>query len=103
MHVKTGDTVMVITGSAKGTIGKVLEVAPKKETVIVEGAKMVKKHKKSNNAKDVSGIIDKPAPIHCSDVMLYCTKCKKATRISVKMNDDGSKVRVCKHCGATIE
>ena len=101
LHVKTGDQVIVTTGNAKGTIGKVLEVSPKEGKVIVEGACIVKKHIKARNAQQQGGIVEAPAAMYACKVQLYCTKCKKATRVAHKMDGD-KKIRVCVKCGAEL-
>ncbi len=101
LHVKTGDQVIVTTGNAKGTIGKVLEVSPKEGKVIVEGASIVKKHIKPRNAQQQGGIVEAPAAMYACKVQLYCPKCKKGTRVAHKMDGD-KKIRVCVKCGAEL-
>ena len=101
LHVKTGDQVIVTTGNAKGTIGKVLEVSPKEGKVIVEGASIVKKHIKPRSAQQQGGIFEAPAAMYACKVQLYCSKCKKGTRAAHKMDGD-KKIRVCVKCGAEL-
>ena len=111
MHVKTNDTVVVISGKDKGTKGKVLAAFPKTGRVTVEGVAVATKHQKARTQMQPGGIINKPMPIDASNVMLVCPKCGKATRISRKVNavtnDAGKKaremVRICKKCGAEID
>ena len=100
-HVKTGDTVMVISGKDKGKTGKVLEVSPKEGKIIVEDINIVTKHVKPRREGEAGGIMKVPGAMYASKVMLYCSKCKKPTRIAHKVSGD-SKVRVCKHCGAEL-
>ncbi len=102
VHVRKNDTVVVISGKDKGKTGEVLKVFPKTGKVLVQGVNIVKKHQKANRTQLESAIVEKEAAINSSKVMLYCTKCKKATRISNKILDDGTKVRVCKKCGETF-
>ncbi|AKA71422.1 50S ribosomal protein L24 [Clostridium scatologenes] len=102
IHVRKKDTVMVISGKDKGKTGEVLAVMPKTGKVIVKGINEVTKHQKPNKANMQGGIIKKEAPIYSSKVMLYCDKCKSVTRISHKLLEDGTKVRVCKKCGETF-
>ena len=102
LHVRKNDTVVVISGKDKGKTGEVLKAYPKTGKVLVQGVNIVKKHQKANRAQMESAIVEKEAAINSSKVMLYCTKCKKATRISNKILDDGTKVRVCKKCGETF-
>lgn len=103
VHVKKGDTVLVITGKDAGKKGKVLTVFPKEQRVIVEGVNVVKRHTKPNKKMPQGGIVEKEAPIASSNVMLYCNKCNNPTRIGRKFLDDGTKVRVCKKCGEVID
>jgi large subunit ribosomal protein L24 len=98
IHVRKKDTVMVISGKDKGKTGEVLSVMPKVGKVIVKGVNIISKHQKPNKQNMEGGIIQKEAPIYSSKVMLYCDKCKNVTRISHKILEDGTKVRVCKKC-----
>ncbi|MGB9847153.1 MAG: 50S ribosomal protein L24 [Desulfotomaculales bacterium] len=102
VHVRKGDTVLVISGKYAGKRGKVLSVEPKKSRVIVEGVNVVKRHARPTRALPQGGIIEKEAPIHSSNVMLVCSKCNKPTRIAKKFLAEGGKVRVCKKCGEVI-
>ena len=104
MKIKTGDTVMVMTGDkngSRGKTGKVLAVSPKERKVIVEGLNMVSKHMKPKKAGDPSGIVQAESAIYACKVMPVCPKCNKATRVGHKIEGD-KKVRVCKHCGAEL-
>ena len=101
LHVKKGDMVMVITGKDAGKKGRVLEVIPAKNRVVVEKVNIVKKHQKPTRNMPQGGIIDKESPIHSSNVMLYCTECNNVTRVSMKVTEAG-KVRVCKKCGVNL-
>lgn len=102
VHVRKGDTVVVITGKNSGKKGKVLSVIPDKSRVIVEGVNVVKRHSRPTRSLPQGGIIEKEAPIHSSNVMLYCNKCNSTTRVGKKILDDGEKVRVCKKCGENL-
>lgn len=101
LHVKTGDTVEVISGKDKGKQGKVLSVDPKAGKVVVEKINMVSRHQKPRKQGEEGGIIQKEAPLYACKVMAVCPKCNKATRVAHKV-EGGKKVRVCKHCGAEI-
>lgn len=106
LHVKRGDTVMVISGSEKfgrGKTGKVLNVFPKKGKVIVEGINIITKATKQRTPMGQSGLIKKEAPIFASKVMLFCLSCKKPTRIKHKMLDNNKKTRICKHCSEAFD
>lgn len=103
LHVRSGDTVVVISGDEKGKKGKVMRAVPKTGRVVVEGVAMVTKHQKARGQGMPGGIIHKEAAISASNVLLVCGKCGKATRNAHKILDNGKKVRVCKKCGATFE
>ena len=104
LHIKTGDTVVLLTGDAKdrNKSGKVLEVSPSEGKVIVEGLNKVKKHVKPRKAGDPSGIIETEGAIYASKVQVVCPKCGKATRVAHKVDENGNKTRVCKKCGAEL-
>ena len=102
LHVKTGDTVIVLSGKDKGKKGKVLSVQHKDGKVIVEKVNVVSRHTKPRKQGEEGGIIRKEAPLYASKVMRVCPKCDKPTRYAVKIHADGKKVRVCKKCGAEI-
>ncbi len=101
LHVKTGDTVIVVSGNSKGTVGKVIGTSPKEGKVIVEGANIVKKHVRPRSAQEQGGIVEAPAAMYSCKVQLYCDKCKKATRAAHKIDGD-KKTRVCTKCGAEL-
>jgi large subunit ribosomal protein L24 len=101
IHVKKGDTVIVVSGNSKGTKGKVLEVSPKERKVIVEGANIVTKHVKPRRQGEAGSIVKVEGALHACKVMLYCSKCGKGVRVGHK-NENGKTIRVCKKCGAEI-
>ncbi len=101
MHIKTGDTVVVISGKDKGKKGKVLHAMPKKDRVVVEGVNIVTKHQKPNKEHQQGGLIKKEAAIHCSNVMLYDAKAGKGTRVAIK-EENGKKVRISKKSGEKL-
>ena len=67
-HVKKGDQVQVITGNHKGAAGKVLAVLPKKQQVLIEGVRLIKKHTKKSQDNPQGAIIQREGPIHISNV-----------------------------------
>lgn len=103
MNIKKGDTVKIIAGKDKGKTGKVLLAFPKKQKISVDGVNILKKHvspekqKQQQKTKKVGQIVEFPAPISVSNVMIVCQKCNKATRIK---NED--KERTCKKCNKKI-
>jgi large subunit ribosomal protein L24 len=102
MHVKKGDTVVVIAGKDKGKKGKVLQAMPKENRVIVEGVNMLTKHQKPSAKIQQGGIIHQEGPIHVSNVMLWDAKAKAPTRVGYKI-ENGKKVRISKKTGEIIE
>ena len=101
-HVKKGDTVMVIAGKDKTKTGKILQVLPKKEGVLVEGLNVIKRHTRARG-NEPGGILEKEAPIHISNVMIYCGKCRKPVRTKINVLEDGKKARVCVKCGEAFD
>lgn len=102
VHVKTNDTVVILTGKDKGKKGKVLEVSPSEQKVIVEGCNVVSKHVKPTKVGQQGGIVKAESPIYACKVQLVCPKCKKPTRVGHKIAEEGKKERLCKKCGATF-
>lgn len=105
VHVKTGDTVIIINGRDRGVKGKVMAVSPAEGKVIVEGANMVSKHIKPRKMGEQGGIIKAESAIYAEKVQLICPKCGQPTRVGHRINAKGQKVRVCKkaNCGAEFE
>ena len=93
MHVKKGDTVVVIAGKDRGKTGKILTAMPKNNRVVVEGVNIVVKHQKPTQQVQQGGRIEQEGSIHVSNVMLYSEKDKKGVRVGHKI-DNGKKVRV---------
>ncbi len=102
-HVKKDDQVEVIAGKDRGRVGKILRVDRKRNRAIVEKINMIKRHTKPNPMNQQGGIIDREALIHLSNLKLICPKCSKTVRTGSKVLEDGSKVRVCKKCGESVE
>ena len=104
MVIRKNDTVLVIKGKDKGKTGKVLKVVLEKNSVIVEKLNFIKEFIRRDQSKNVQGgIMEKEAPIHVSNVQLYCTDCGRGVRVRLNTLDDGTKVRVCSKCDITIE
>ncbi len=112
MNIKTGDTVVVIAGGDQFTTdkkgfktrksGRVLKVNHAKETVIVEGVNIIKKHERPKSANDKGGIMEKPAPIHVSNVAIADPKTGEPTRVGYRF-EDGNKVRYAKKSGLALD
>ena len=103
IHIRKGDTVIVITGESKGQKGRVLEVDRDKERAIVEGVNTVSKHTKPNAKSPQGGIIKKEAPVHISNLMLVDPASGKPTRIGRRLNDKDKLVRYSKKSGEEIK
>jgi len=102
--IKRGDQVRVMTGRDRGKTGRVLAVNPGMRTVMVEHAGMIKRHTRPNPSKNVKGgIVEKEGSLPISNVQLLCPACNKGTRIGHKVLPDGTKERVCRRCGNTLE
>jgi large subunit ribosomal protein L24 len=97
MSIKKGDIVKILRGKDRGKTGKVLRSFPQKNTLIVENINLVKRHKKSRRAGELSERMTIASPIRVSNVQLVCPKCSKPTRIGSK-NVNKKNVRVCKKC-----
>jgi large subunit ribosomal protein L24 len=102
LHIAKGDTVRVIRGESRGKEGKVLHVYPKKFKLVVEGVNVVKKHKRATSARSESGIIEFPAPIAASNVMLLDPKSGEPTRVRRRRDKDGTVERIAIKSGQAI-
>ena len=102
LHVKKGDTVVVLSGKDKGQKGKVILSMPKKSKVVVEGINKVKRHTKPNQKAPQGGIITKEAPLAACKVKVVSPACQKATRTMKKLVN-GRYVRACKKCGELVD
>jgi large subunit ribosomal protein L24 len=99
--IRSGDTVVVISGRNKGEQGKVRKNLIDRDRVVIEGVNIVKKHIKRGRARQ-AGIVEVEAALHVSNVMLVCPSCKQATRVGVRKDDNGKNARYCKKCEAMI-
>ncbi len=102
MRITKGDQVRVVRGDDKGREGKVLKVYPKTGRVLVEGVNIVKKHRRARGPEEVGGIIEAPAPVHASNVMLIDPKSGKPSRIRMRVDSDGTKERLGVKSGEPI-
>ncbi len=110
MKIRAGDTVEVLTGKDRGKRGRVIEALPKQNRVLVENINLIKRHQRPRPIQNSSrmggpqiipgGIIERPAPLQVSNVMVVCPTCKKATRVGTHtktVKDKTVRVRVCKN------
>ena len=102
VHVKTGDTVKILSGNDKGKQGKVMAVSPKEGKVIVEKLNMVTKHVKPRRMGETGGSVKAEGAMYACKVQIVCPHCGKATRVAHKILEDGSKERICKKCGESL-
>jgi len=119
VKIREGDTVVVLSGDERGAKGTVRQVIhewkvdrrrrrigwdPRRDRVIVSGINMVKKHQKpTGSTRTQAGIIEFEAPIHISNVALFCPHCDRAARVGYQLYEDGTKGRVCKRCGQPLD
>ena len=103
LHIKKNDTVVVLAGQDKGKTGKVLKVLVEKNRALVEGVNMVSKSTKPSAKNPQGGIVKQEAPIHISNLSLVDPKSGKATRVGIKVTEDGKKVRIAKKSGEEIK
>src|SRR5918999_5438479 len=99
MHVTKGDTVRVVRGDDKGKEGKVLRVFPKTGRVTIEGVNIVKRHRRARKPEEKSEIVDMPAPVHASKLMLLDPKSGQPSRVRMRIDTDGTKERIAVKSG----
>ena len=102
MHIRKNDTVVVISGKYKGRRGRVLQVYPKRNRVLVEGVNMIKRHTRPDQRNQQGGIVEREAPIHLSNVMAWCDAISGPSKIIMKRLEDGTRVRAYKANGETL-
>ena len=102
IKIRKGDTVQIISGDSRGKTGRVLAVDEERQRVTVERINMVKRHTKARKAGAQSGIIEKEAPIHISNVLLYDSKAQRGTRIGMRTMPDGKRERISKASGESL-
>jgi large subunit ribosomal protein L24 len=102
MPVTKGDSVRVLRGEDKGKEGKVIRVYPKTGRITVDGVNIIKRHRKARRAEEQSAIVEMPAPIHHSNVMLLDPKSGAPTRVHRRIDTDGTKERISAKSGEAI-
>lgn len=100
--LKKGDNVVVLSGKDKGRTGEILTMMPKEGKAVVQGVNMIKRHQKQTASQE-AGIVTREAAIQVSNLALVDPKDGKATRVGIKINDDGSRVRIAKRSGEVID
>ena len=102
--VRKNDNVLVMTGKNRGKRGRVLQVLPTRNRVVIEGVNFIKRHTRPNPRANVKGgIVEREAPLHASNVQIVCPECGLPTRIGRQLLGDGRKVRVCRKCDGTVD
>ena len=99
LHIKTGDTVVVLSGDSKGVKGEVIATSPKEGKVLVKGANMIHKHVKPRRQGDPGGIMKVEGAIYADKVAVYCPNCDAGRRTK---HTGENKTRVCAKCGKEI-
>ncbi len=103
LKIRRDDQVLVISGKDKGKTGRVIEVDPKKDRVFVEGLNIVKRHQRPRpGSTDPGGVIEKPGPIHISNVALIDPTDSKPTKVGV-VREDGKRFRVARRTGNRLD
>jgi len=101
--IRKDDQVMVMSGRDRGKTGKVTQVRSSTDRALVEKLNMVKRHQGPTQKMPQGGIVEKEAPIHISNLMVLCAKCKGPVRVGRKALEGGKAVRYCKKCGEVLD
>lgn len=101
--IRTGDTVVVVSGRERGKTGKVLSIDLRAGKVVVEKLNVIKRHTKPNQKVKQGGILEREAPLQISNVMFLCPTTQKPTRIGIRILEDGRRVRFSKKSNETVE
>ncbi|GEM_PF-40716 len=103
MDIKKDDLVVVLTGADTGKQGKIVQVLRDQNRVIVENVAMVTRHQRRRPGVLQSETVEKPAPIHRSNVMIICPSCERPTRVGHSTLPDGNRIRICHHCNEILD
>ncbi|MGH9315233.1 MAG: 50S ribosomal protein L24 [Vicinamibacterales bacterium] len=102
--IRKNDNVLVIAGRDRGKKGRVLQVLPEKNRLVVEGVNLIKRHTRPNPQRQIKGgIVEREASMHASNVQLVCPECGAPTRIGRQILGDGRKVRICRKCKGVVD
>lgn len=102
LRIRRGDTVYVLAGKDRGKTGKVISILAEGDFALIEGVNFIKKHMRRTSQEQQGGIIQMEAPVHISNLAVYCKHCSRPTRISVSALKDGTKSRFCRKCKEAI-
>jgi len=103
MHVKKGDSVVVISGKDSGKRGKIIDVDAKQGRVYIDKVNVVSRHTKPTKGAPQGGIVKQEASVNSSNVMLYCSRCGQGVRVRKEIQGNGSKIRICAKCGSPFD
>jgi large subunit ribosomal protein L24 len=103
IKLKKGDNVRILSGNNRGRNGKILKMFPKTSRAIVQGANLVKMHRRPTQVNPHGSIEEKEAPIHVSNLILICPKCGSQTRVAYSRIEDARLTRVCRKCKEMID
>ena len=103
MKIHKNDNVLIVAGKDRGKKGKVRKALPTKDSVIVEGMNLIKRHSKTKGKTRQAGIIELEGPIHISNIMVICNKCNKPARLGYRVLEDGKRARYCHNCSEIID
>ena len=102
--IRKNDNVVVVAGKDRGKRGRVLQVVPDKNRVVVEGVNFIKKHTRPNPQANIKGgIVEREASLHASNVQIVCPECGAPARLGRQLLGDGRKVRVCRKCDGAVD
>ncbi|MFQ6070269.1 MAG: 50S ribosomal protein L24 [Candidatus Aminicenantales bacterium] len=102
--IRKDDVVIVLKGKDRGKTGKVLKITRDRKRAIVEKINFAKEFIRPDQSRNIQGgIMEKEAPVSVANLMVYCSECGGGVRVNKKVLDDGSKIRVCNKCGASLE
>tara|TARA_B100000029_G_scaffold154779_1_gene150071 strand:+ start:257 stop:589 length:333 start_codon:yes stop_codon:yes gene_type:complete len=102
--IRKNDNVVVVSGKDRGKRGRVLQLVPGKNRLIVEGVNIVKRHTRPNPGQNVKGgIVESESALHVSNVQLVCPECGAPTRLGRRLLGDGRKVRICRKCDGVVD
>jgi large subunit ribosomal protein L24 len=103
MKIHKNDNVLIVTGKDRGKKGKVRKALPTKDSVIVEGLNLIKRHSKTKGKTRQAGIIELEGTIHVSNIMVICNKCNKPVRVGYRVLEVGKRAMYCHSCSEIID
>ena len=103
MKIKKGDNVKVTAGKNRGKSGKVTQVLPALDRIVVDGINLMTKNMKPRRSGEKGQKLEFASPLRAANVALICPKCSKPTRVGLKVLEGGKRVRICRKCKETVE